>query len=164
MANKVMVAFKQRRCFSLKIRRGTRETIKVLVAFKQRRCFSQMVSRLIRVEAVVLVAFKQRRCFSQCVSRTGTLSRGVGRFQTAKVFQLESISSGVLYGVLVAFKQRRCFSSGCGSIHRGSERVLVAFKQRRCFSPRCWSFQTAKVFQPYLRNVLITRGFCMAFL
>ena len=59
----------------------------VLVAFKQRRCFSSEGASIHSLAGIpVLVAFKQRRCFSSVGEMKTSKMHGVGRFQTAKVF------------------------------------------------------------------------------
>ena len=153
----VWTVFIQRKCFYLVALTQSTERTEVLVAFKQRRCFS--VSRLIRVEAVwVLIAFKQRRCFSPRAGVCVVEMRGVGRFQTAKVFLLVAKSyRGTRSATGVdRFQTAKVFLLIATSCAVNWVRVLVAFKQRRCFSKKEYSsvrqhrgvgrFQTAKVF------------------
>ena len=106
----------------------------------------------------VLVAFKQRRCFSPRAGVCVVEMRGVGRFQTAKVFLLVAKSyRGTRSATGVdRFQTAKVFLLIATSCAVNWVRVLVAFKQRRCFSKKEYSsvrqhrgvgrFQTAKVF------------------
>ena len=112
LLNTVLVAFKQRRCFSL---RGAclLGSIKVLVAFKQRRCFSERIGDERDPPRRVLVAFKQRRCFSQPADKDDAYfsgepedrqSRVLSRFQTASRLFLRNPFVGTAIG-----KRSRCW-------------------------------------------------------
>ena len=105
---KVLVAFKQRRCFSQRGRIRGGYAVRCWSLSNSEGVSPKVGNRWQKINSVVLVAFKQRRCFSQMaathakIDRCWSLSnsegvspgggdeykieKGVGRFQTAKVF------------------------------------------------------------------------------
>ena len=87
----------------------------VLVAFKQRRCFSERIGDERDPPRRVLVAFKQRRCFSQPADphAAGEPEENPGCWSLSNSEGVSPKSLSELreaFKVLVAFKQRRCFS------------------------------------------------------
>ena len=166
--NAVLVAFKQRRCFSLSVRSAPRN-LRGVGRFQTAKVFLRTWMRGGKTRSVsVLVAFKQRRCFSSRWPGTRKRIKGVGRFQTAKVFLPRVVRFHADIGCGVGrfqtakvflpnnAKENRDYSARCWSLSN-SEGVSPQHMRSRCQSQGVGRFQTAKVFLPTPHNTLITR-------
>ena len=139
------------------------EEFKVLVAFKQRRCFSRL--RTCKTGKSWCWSLSNSEGVSPKSTRSSTRWSST-RWSSTRCWSLsnsEGVSPGNGHsdeqdsGVLVAFKQRRCFSKNPASLHNFLDKGVGRFQTAKVFLPTAMKscappargvgrFQTAKVF------------------